>query len=142
MDRELIARSYSKLPLGYEPPLPGTCHMRYQVSFTCSSGGRGFGLSDFETAVGHRPLGSNWFRQEKVKATSSFACQLQSTCKDLSRVDLDLPEGLLVGWVAQPPVRSPLDFRQAQNAAEIGSRKPAPLEFNVANKRKGCPRSV
>ena len=38
MDRELIARSYLKLPLGYEPPLPGTCHMRYQVSFTCFSG--------------------------------------------------------------------------------------------------------
>ena len=34
MDREPIARSYSKLPLGYEPPLPGTCHMKYQVSFT------------------------------------------------------------------------------------------------------------
>ena len=38
MDREPIARSYSKLPLGYEPPLPGTCHMRHQVSFTCSFG--------------------------------------------------------------------------------------------------------
>ena len=37
MDREPIARSYSKLPLGYEPPLPGTCHMKYQGSFTCSS---------------------------------------------------------------------------------------------------------
>ena len=37
-DREPIARSYSKLPLGYEPPLPGTCHMKYQGSFTCSSG--------------------------------------------------------------------------------------------------------
>ena len=67
--------------------------------------GRGFGLSDLEetaTAVGHRPLGSNWFRPEKVKATSSFACQLQSTYKDLSRVDLDLPEGLLM----QPPART------------------------------------
>ena len=38
MDREPIARSYSKLPLGYEPPLPGACHMKYQGSFTCSSG--------------------------------------------------------------------------------------------------------
>ena len=66
-----------------------------------------------------RPLGSNWFRPEKVKATSSFACQLQSTYKDLSRVDLDLPEGLLVGlgYAATSP-DSPLDFRQAQNAAE------------------------
>ena len=137
MDRELIARSYSKLPLGYEPPLPGTCHMRYQVSFTCSSGGRGFGLSDFETAVGHRPLGSNWFRQEKVKATSSFACQLQSTCKDLSRVDLDLPEGLLVGLGHAATSPSGAECRR-----EIGSSKPAPLEFDVANERKGCPRSV
>ena len=62
--------------------------------------GRGFGLSDLEETadvVGHRPFGSSWFRPEKVKATSSFACQLQSTYKDLSRVDLDLPEGLLVG---------------------------------------------
>ena len=25
---------------------------------------------------------------------------------------------------------------------KIGSRKPAPLEFDVANERKGCPRSV
>ena len=37
MDREPIARSYSKLLLGCEPPLPGTCHMRHQVFFTCSS---------------------------------------------------------------------------------------------------------
>ena len=83
---------------------------------------RGFGLGDLaETAevVGHKPLGSGWFRPEKVKATSSFACQLQSTYKDLSRVDLDLPEGLLVGlgYAATSP-DSPLDFRQAQTAAE------------------------
>ena len=38
MDRELIAHSYSKHPLGYEPPLPGTCRMKYQGSATCSSG--------------------------------------------------------------------------------------------------------
>ena len=69
--------------------------------------------------MGHRPLGGNWFRPDKVKATSSFACQLQSTYKDLSSVDLDLPEGLLVGlgYAATSP-DSPLDFRQAQNAAE------------------------
>ena len=84
--------------------------------------GGGFGLSDLEETakvVGHRPLGSSWFRPEKVKTTSSFACQLQSTYKDLSRVDLDLPEGLLVGlgYAATSP-DSPLDFRQAQNAAE------------------------
>ena len=50
---------------------------------------------------------------------SSFACQLQSTYKDLSSVDLDLPEGLLVGLgCAATSPDSPLDFRQAQNAAE------------------------
>ena len=92
--------------------------MKYQESFTCSSDG----LSDpAETAkvAGHRPLGSRWFRPVKVQATSSFACQLQSTYKDLSRVDLDLPEGLLVGlgYAATSP-DSPLDFRQAQTAAE------------------------
>ena len=38
MDRELIAHSYSKHPLGYEPPLPGTCRVKYQGSSTCSSG--------------------------------------------------------------------------------------------------------
>ena len=26
-----------KAPLGYEPPLPGICRMKYQESFTCSS---------------------------------------------------------------------------------------------------------
>ena len=30
----------------------------------------------------------------------------------------------------------------AECGREIGSGKPAPLEFNVANERKGCPRSV
>ena len=75
--------------------IPGVFHMLLRH-------GRGFGLSDPEetaTVVGQRPLGSGWFRPEKVQATSSFACQLQSTYKDLSRVDLDLPEGLLVGLV-------------------------------------------
>ena len=112
-----------KAPIGLRAPttwympheIPGVFHMLLRH-------GRGFGLSDLEETakvVGHRPLGSSWFRPEKVKATSSFACQLQSTYKDLSRVDLDLPEGLLVGlgYAATSP-DSPLDFRQAQNAAE------------------------
>ena len=112
-----------KAPIGLRAPttwymlheVPGVFHMLLRH-------GRGFGLSDLEeaaTAVGHRPLGSNWFRPDKVKATSSFACQLQSTYKDLSSVNLDLPEGLLVGlgYAATSP-DSPLDFRQAQNAAE------------------------
>ena len=95
--------------------IPGVFH-------TLLRHGRGLGLSDLEETAkvaGHRPLGSSWFRPEKVQATSSFACQLQSTYKDLSRVDLDLPEGLLVGlgYAATSP-DSPLDFRQAQTAAE------------------------
>ena len=105
-----------KHPLGYEPLLPGTCHMRYQVSFTCSS-------RTVEALAGPQAIGKKWFRPEKVKATSSFACQLQSTHKDLSRVDLDLPEGLLVGLgCAATSPDSPLDFRQAQNAAERSGR--------------------
>ena len=112
-----------KAPIGLRAPttwympheIPGVFHMLIRH-------GRGFGLSDLEKTakvVGHKPLGSRWFRPEKVQATSSFACQLQSTYKDLSRVDLALPEGLLVGlgYAAISP-DSPLDFRQAQTAAE------------------------
>ena len=112
-----------KAPIGLRAPttwympheVPGVFHMLLRR-------GRGFGHMDLEkaaTAAGHRPLGGHWFRPDKVKATSSFACQLQSTYKDLSSVDLDLPEGLLVGlgYAATSP-DSPLDFKQAQNAAE------------------------
>ena len=58
-------------------------------------------------------------QQDKVKAESPFARQLQSTYSDLSSVDLDLPVGLLVGlgYAATCP-DSPFDFRQAQSAAE------------------------
>ena len=112
-----------KAPIGLRAPttwympheIPGVFHKLLRH-------GRGFGLSDLEETAkvaGHRPLGRSWFRPEKVQATSSFACQLQSTYKDLSRVDLDLPEGLLVGlgYAATSP-DSPFDFRQAQTAAE------------------------
>ena len=76
--------------------------------------GRGFGLSDLEETAkvaGHRPLGSSWFRRRRSKPRPRSLCQLQSTYKDLSRVDLDLPEGLLVGlgYAATSP-DSPLDF--------------------------------
>ena len=76
-------------------------------------------LEEAAIAVSRRPLGSCWFRPDKVKAVSPFARQLQSTYSDLSRVDLDLPVGLLVGlaFAATCP-DSPLDFRQAQSAAE------------------------
>ena len=135
-----------KAPIGLRAPttwympheVPGVFHMLLRH-------GRGFGHIDLEeaaTAAGHRPLGSNWFRPDKVKATSSFACQLQSTYKDLSSVDLDLPEGLLVGLgyaAAGQPARLQTDTKCGR---KIGSRKPAPLEFDVANERKGCPRSV
>ena len=78
--------------------------------------GRGLGHTDLEeaaVAVSRRPLGSCWFRPDKVKAVSPFARKLQSTYSDLSSVDLDLPEGLLVGlgYAATCP-DSPLDFRQ------------------------------
>ena len=112
-----------KAPIGLRAPttwympheIPGVFHMLLRH-------GRGFGLSDLEETAkvaGHRPLGGSWFRPEKIQATSSFACQLQSTYKDLSRVDLDLPEGLLVGlgYAATSP-DSPFDFRQAHTAAE------------------------
>ena len=84
--------------------------------------GRGFVRTDLEeaaVAVSHRPLGGSWFRPDKVKAESPFARMLQSTYSELSSVDLDLPEGLLVGlgYAATSP-DSPLDFRQAQSAAE------------------------
>ena len=84
--------------------------------------GRGLGRTDLEeaaVAVSRRPVGSCWFRPDKVKAVSPFARKLQSTYSDLSSVDLDLPEGLLVGlgYAATCP-DSPLDFRQAQSAAE------------------------
>ena len=112
-----------KAPIGLRAPT--TWYMPHEVPgvfHTLLRHGRGFGHNDLEEAaiaVGHRPLGGNWFRPDKVNATSSFACQLQSTYKDLSSVDLDLPEGLLVGlgYAATSP-DSPLDFRQAQNAAE------------------------
>ena len=70
-------------------------------------------------AVSRRPLGSSWFRPDKVKAVSPFARTSQSTYSDLSSVDLDLPKGLLVGlgYAATCP-DSPLHFRQAQSAAE------------------------
>ena len=61
---------------------PGVFHMLLRHS-------RGFGLGDLEETAKvarHRLLGSGWFRPEKVQATSSFACQLQSTYTDLSRV--------------------------------------------------------
>ena len=84
--------------------------------------GRGFGhteLAEAAIAVSRRPLGSCWFRPDKVTAESPFAKQLQSTYGDLSSVDLDLPVGLLVGlgYAATCP-DSPFDFRQAQSAAE------------------------
>ena len=62
------------------------------------------------------------------------ACHMRyqvSFTKDLSRVDLDLPEGLLVGLgyaaTSREPARLPTG---AECGREIGSRKPAPLEFN------------
>ena len=70
-------------------------------------------------AASQKPLGSCWFRPEGVVAKSSFASTLQATYSDLSKVDLELPEGLLIGlgYAATNP-DSPLDFHIAQSAAE------------------------
>ena len=112
-----------KAPIGLRAP--NTWYMPHEfpgVFHALLHHGRGFGHTDLEeaaVAVGHRPLGGSWFRPDKVKAVSPFARMLQSTYSDLSSVDLDLPEGLLVGlgYAATSP-DSPLDFRQAQSAAE------------------------
>ena len=72
---------------------------------------------------------------------SSMADRMkESTYSDLSSVDLDLPEGLLVGlgYAATSP-DSPLDFRQAQSPAE---RSGVASPLNVADKCKGCPRGL
>ena len=61
---------------------------------------RGFHQDDLERAadaVSQMPLGRTWFRPEGVVATSSFASTLQATYSDLSKVVLELPEGLLIG---------------------------------------------
>ena len=79
---------------------------------------RGFSQDDIERAadtVSQVPLGRTWFRPEGVVATSSFASALQATYSDLSKVDLELPEKLLIG-LTNPD--SPLDFHLAQSAAE------------------------
>ena len=89
--------------------------------------GRGFvhtNLEEAAVAVSHRPLGGSWFRPDKVKAESSFARMLQSTYSELSSVDLDLPEGLLVGlgYAATSP-DCPLDSASAERSREIGGGK-------------------
>ena len=83
---------------------------------------QGFRQDDLEQAadtVSQQPLGCTWFRPEGVTATSSFASALQATYSDLSKVDLELPEGLLIGlgYAATNP-DSPFDFQLAQSAAE------------------------
>ena len=50
---------------------------------------------------------------------SPFGIALQKTYRRLARVDLALPEGLLIGLgYAATNLDSPLDFHQAQSAAE------------------------
>ena len=70
-------------------------------------------------AASKTPQGQTWFRPDKVAATTPFGRSLQQTYGDLARVDLSLPEGLLVGlgYAATNP-GSPLSFHQAQSAAE------------------------
>ena len=96
--------------------------MRFPECLTHSSICRGFRQDDLERAadtVSQMPLGRTWFRPEGVVATSSFASTLQATYSDLSKVDLELPEGLLIGLgCAATNPDSPLDFHTAQSAAE------------------------
>ena len=70
--------------------------------------------ADAADAVSQKPLGSCWFRPEGVVAKFPFASALQATYSDLSKVDLELPEGLLIGlgYAATNP-DSPLDFHNS-----------------------------
>ena len=64
-------------------------------------------------------LGQQWFRPETLSATSSLGGSLQKAYKDLSKVDLALPEGLLVGLkYAVTTPESSFRFHQAHSAAE------------------------
>ena len=113
---------FLKASIGRRPPLPGTCHMRHQVSFTCSSGtveALALVISKkrlLQWATGHWGVtGSARTRSwPRLRLPVSYSPPTRT-----SRVDLDLPEGLLVGlgYAATSP-DSPLDFRQAQNAAK------------------------
>ena len=112
-----------KAPIGLRAP--HTWRMPHEfpgVFHSLLHHGRGFEqthLVEAADSVSHKSLGGCWFRPDKVQATSPFAHMLQSTYSDLSMVDLELPEGLLVGlgYAATSP-DSPLEFRQAQSAAE------------------------
>ena len=71
-----------------------------QKGQTHSTLNRGFRQEDLEQAadiVSQKPLGSCWFRPEGVVSKSPFASMLQATYGDLSKVDLELPEGLHIG---------------------------------------------
>ena len=67
----------------------------------------------------NNPLGQTWFRPDKPVATTPFRRTLKQIYGNLARVDLPLPEGLLVGlgYAATNP-DSPFSFHQAQSAAE------------------------
>ena len=67
----------------------------------------------------NNPLGQTWFRPDKPVATTPFRRTLKQIYGNLARVDLSLPEGLLVGlgYAATNP-DSPFSFHQAQSAAE------------------------
>ena len=112
-----------KAPLGLRAPttwytpheIPGVCHMLLRHS-------RGFGFGDLEETakvVGHRPLGSSWSPGEgqshislRLSATVHLQRPLQSGPGPPGRT-----VGRSIGYAATSP-DSPLDFRQAQTAAE------------------------
>ena len=69
--------------------VPGVFHTLLRHS-------RGFCQEDLEQAadiVSQPPLGSCWFRPEGVLSKFPFASMLQATYGDLSKVDMELPEG-------------------------------------------------
>ena len=115
-------RTLLKAPIGLRAPNTWSCHMSSQGLSDAPPPRSRLRITELEEAaiaVSRGPLGSCWFRPDKVKAESPFAKQLQSTYGDLSSIDLDLRAGLLVGLgCAATCPDSPLDFRQAQSAAE------------------------
>ena len=136
-----------KAPIGLRAPttwympheIPGVFHMLLRH-------GRGFGLSDLEETakvVGHRPLGSSWFRPEgqshvfvRLSVTVHLQRPLQSGSGSPGRT---AGGSRICSYQPGQPARLPTG---AKCGREIRSCKPALLEFNVANERKGCPRSI
>ena len=96
-------RSYLRLRLGCGPPcmphkVPGVFS---KLLHRC----QGFNQDDVDQAtetVSGVPPGCTWFRPKGTVGASPFGQVLQKTHGDLSKVDLELPEGLLIGLEMLP----------------------------------------